>query len=205
MIFFKKQTQAPPQQPEPPEPGDAALIAAARAGSEAMFARLIERYRPLLWRIAWRMALDADDAGDICQEIVIRIWRALPHARADRPLAPWLRVIAVREALRWLRRYRAAPQAVALETIEATLHDDPGPLGHAGGRLAAEDERRRVARALAELPPRQRSAVVLRFYEEMTLAEIAEAMECGEGSVKQHLFRAMARLRRSLKEGSLKP
>lgn len=124
MITTPKSAENPPR---PSEPEDGVLIAEALAGSEAQFARLLERYRPLLWRVAWRMALNTDDA--------------------------------------W------------------------------------EERRRRIAQALGELSPQQRTAVTLRFYEEMPLAEIAEAMECGEGSVKQHLFRAMAKLRQILESG----
>jgi RNA polymerase sigma-70 factor (ECF subfamily) len=182
----------------PPQPTDGELAARALAGSESDFIRLLERYRPLLWRVAWRLTLDADDAWDIVQETAIRFWRALPRHEPGRPFAPWLRVIAVREGLRWLRRHRTGPRIVSLEALGDVLPAAPGLFGHAPDRLAAEDERRRIERALAGLSPHQRTAIMLRFYEEMSLAEIAEAMECSEGSVKQHLFRAMARLRETL-------
>jgi RNA polymerase sigma-70 factor (ECF subfamily) len=199
MIFSEKSAAILPDLPSQPNaPSDAELAAAALGGDEAAFALLLERYRPLLWRVAWRLALDSDDAWDVCQEVVIRVWRALPRYRPGEPFAPWLRVIAVREALRWLRRDRHGPHAIPLEAVAEILPIASGPLGHAPDRLAAEDDRRRLATALGALSPQQRTAVTLRFYEEMTLAEIAEAMECSEGTVKQHLFRAMEKLRQTL-------
>ncbi|MEN6625330.1 MAG: RNA polymerase sigma factor [Candidatus Sumerlaeia bacterium] len=184
------------------EAGDeqvAAWLAGARAGSEEMFALLMARFRPMIWGLAWRMGLSHDDAWDISQQMVLRIWQALPKYRPEQNLAGWIRTIAVREGLRWLDQTRKTRRAIGIDdlaTIPAQLRvDNDGPR-----MILAGERRERIEAALVNLSGQQRAAVVLRFYEDMTVGEIAEAMECAEGTVKQHLFRAMAKLRRALKK-----
>lgn len=184
------------------EAGDeqvAAWLAGARAGSEESFALLMARFRPMIWGLAWRMGLSHDDAWDISQQMVLRIWQALPKYRPEQNLAGWIRTVCVREGLRWLEKNRPTRRIIGIDEMklipEHLRIDNDGPK-----RLLAGERRERIEAALVNLSDQQRAAVVLRFYEDMTVGEIAEAMDCAEGTVKQHLFRAMAKLRRALKK-----
>lgn len=188
----------PIETPEPEEP-IAELLARAKAGSGEMFARLMARFRPMIWGLAWRMTLDHDDACDVCQQIVMRVWRVLPKYRPEQNLAGWMRKIAVREALRWLDQNKPKCRTIALDELET-----PPPSlrteNEAPKLILAGERRERIEVAMSKISPCQRTAIVLRFYNDMSIGEIAEAMECSAGSVKQHLFRAFGKLRRALKK-----
>lgn len=181
-----------------PIPSDAELVDEAVAGSQPAFACLMERYRPLMWRVVSRMTLNADDSCDVCQEIMLKLWRTLGRFEPSRPFAPWLRTIVVRETLRWLELHRRGPRLLTIDELAAEL-EPAAPDASARTRLIAQDTTAHMAVALGELSAQQRTAVTLRFYEDLSLDEMADAMECSTGSVKQHLFRAMQKLRILLK------
>ncbi len=175
------------------------LISQTLAGLEASFEALLVRYRPLVWGIAWRIALNEEDALDICQEVMIRAWRNLGRLPREGNVAAWLRTIAVRESLRWVGRngHTPARQSIDLPGLSETFRELQTP-PVAPESLAAEEQRRRILNALAGLSPRQRTAITLRHFNDLSLKEIAAAMGCAQGSVKRHLFRALEHLRQTL-------
>ncbi|MCE5230411.1 RNA polymerase sigma factor [bacterium] len=188
------------QEPNADSTDDTAeLLAGAQRGSGEMFARLMLRFRPMIWGLAWRMTLDHDDAWDVCQQMVTRIWRALPKYRPEQHLAGWIRKVAVREGLRWLEQNKNRCRTILLDDLDAPP-PDLRVENDAPRELMAGERRERIERAMRHLSPSQRTAVSLRFFDDMSLIEIAGAMECSEGAVKQHLFRAMEKLRRAMKK-----
>jgi RNA polymerase sigma-70 factor (ECF subfamily) len=125
-------------------------------------------------------------AEEMAQEAfarALRRWRDV--ASMDRP-ATWVYVVAVREFGRQRRHrsYATDRQRLLASSIEAP----PDP-------AAALDEHDRLARLVNELAPRQRMAVVLRFYADLSLAEVADAMDCAVGTAKATIHAALAHLR----------
>jgi len=125
-----------------------------------------------------------EDAEEVVQEAFARTWANLGRVRGGDPL-PYVHRAVVnlsRGRLRRLRTVRAHRAEPSMETESA----EQGAVRHASDRAVAE--------RLAELPRRQRECVVLRFYADLTVPEIARSLGVAEGSVKSHLHRAMTSL-----------
>lgn len=169
---------------------DATLIRLVRRGDREAMAQLCERYWSVAWKGAYAVLLDRTLSDDATQEAMLRILRALDTFDATRPLAPWIRRIAVNQAVDQLRRdRRLVPVPETPE--EATGHawsDDARGL-----HIAA-------AEAVAALPEERRVVTVLRYWLDYSVPEIAEVLGLPVGTVTSRLSRARTELRDSLKE-----
>lgn len=145
---------------------------------------------PRLMRTAFLLTGEQHAAEDLVQttlEQVYVAWRRV--ASADDPEAYVRRVMINAHARRYRRKLRE---------FLAPKSDEPG-LAHevadTGDRIAQADDRHALLGALAELPPRQREAVVLRYWEDLTETQTAEAMGCSVGAVKSNAAKGIAKLR----------
>ena len=125
-----------------------------------------------------------EDAEEVVQEAFARTWANLGRVRGGDPL-PYVRRAVVNLSRGRLRRLRTARAHRAERSVEAESAEQ-------GAVRRARD--RELAERLAELPRRQRECVVLRFYADLTVSEIARSLGLAEGSVKSHLHRAMTSL-----------
>ncbi len=137
-----------------------------------------------MYRIALRM-LDSDaDAQDVAQETFVRAWRSLGRFRGDSSVATWLYRIATNQCLSLLAARR---EHAPLRDEDARVDErDPAWLVVQRERMDA------VSRAVSRLPDDQRSALVLRDYEGLSYAEVAEVLGIGVGAVKSRIHRARA-------------
>jgi RNA polymerase sigma-70 factor (ECF subfamily) len=192
-------------QPDPPNAlQDDALVAAAARGDAAAFRILVERYAPRLRAFAVRALGSRDDADDVVQETFVRAHRAAPRYVPAGRCAAWLFRIAgnlVRQELRrrrvrgWLVGRAPGDDAALLASLPAPrFFAADGPLHDAQARAA-------LARALARLPERQRLAVLLRFFDELPVRDIADALAISEHAAESLLARGTATLRRLLAPG----
>ena len=175
---------------------EAAMIARARRGDMAAFATLVERYQSPVHNLAYRMLGGAPEAEDAAQETFLRAYRRLGSYQPSRKFASWLLSIAAHYCIDQLRRSRGY-QASLDDTLmqESLISDDPQPEA-----LVLQPERSEDIQArLATLPAAQRAVLALRYWSDLSLAEIAGITGDSEGAVKVQLFRARQRLARSLK------
>lgn len=170
------------------------LIARARRGDAGAFEEIVRLHQRRVYGAALRIVRAHDVADDIAQEAFVRAWRALDRFELGRPFGPWVCRIAANLAVNHVRSPRAREQGLPEGHVETRTHE-PGPLG---ALLDAEGSRVLEA-ALAELPKEQRAVLVLRAVEEMSYAEIAEALGTSPGTVMSRLFRARERLARLLR------
>jgi RNA polymerase sigma-70 factor (ECF subfamily) len=179
------------------EPSDRELMVRLAAGDRDALAPLMERHHARLYRIALGYLRHPDDALDAVQETFVK---AFVHAgRWDRAseVVPWLTRIAVNQAIdgyRRGRRRRLSEEPLDQTPSQGVAVDDPSPERRLMGREISE----RVGAALRGLPERQRAVFVLRHYEELTLEEIAQALDLSLGTVKSSLHRAVHRMRERL-------
>lgn len=150
----------------------------------ATFDEYVAGRLPSLLRLAGALAGDAGTAEEVVQEVLLRAARQWPRiAGLDAPDA-YVRRMIVNEYQSWRRKWaRLVPRAV-IETGES----EPDP----AERHAARDE---IAHRLARLPARQKTVIVLRFYEAMSDDAIAELLGCSVSTVRSHASRALAALR----------
>lgn len=172
-------------------PTDAELLAAHVAGDVEAFGTLVARHRDRLWAVALRTTGDPEDAADGLQEALISAFRNAASFRGDAAVTTWLHRVVVNACLDRLRR-RAARPAVALPDNDNDgggnlLADPSDPLG-------ARELRIEIDRALAELSPDQRAAIVLVDVEGYPIEDAARILDCPAGTVKSRCARGRAKL-----------
>ena len=184
---------------------DAELVSLAIAGDELAFAQIMRRYNRLLFRTARSILKNDDDTQDALQEAYLRAWRALATFRADARLATWLVRIVVNEALGRLRRNAARPAQVfplnaAIdadgETPEMQMQANPDDQPEPSAMRA--QVRQQIEARIDTLPESFRSVFMLRGVEEMSVEEVALALDIPEATVRSRFFRARGILREGL-------
>ena len=162
----------------------------------ATFHDLVEQYKRPLFALAYDLTGNHHDAEDLSQEVFIKAFRGVADFRGEAQVYSWLYRIAVntylnkrrKKALRFRQLWDDFSQAPRNHNAE------PEPDRHA----EADVMRRHVETALKQLSPRERSAFVLRHYQDLSLKEVADLMDVAEGTVKSLLFRATKKLRTAL-------
>jgi RNA polymerase sigma-70 factor (sigma-E family) len=144
----------------------------------------------VLLRVAFLLTGDRHAAEDLLQEVLEQVYVRWRRVRSS-PEAYARRALVNRSINRWRRRARRPEQALGDHDGVARDHADAVAL------------REVVVEALRALPPRRRTAVVLRYLEDLPVADVAAAMGCSQGAVKSHAARGLARLREVLAESDL--
>jgi len=182
------------------EPSDDAAVAQARGGDPDAFRVLVERHSHSVFRLAFRMTGNEQDAEDLVQETFLRAYRQLARFDGRASFGTWLYRIAANCSLDLIRvrKRRQEQQAPAeeegRELAAAVAADAPTP-----DRIAFSSELKQLlAPALGRLSPMERTAFVLRHYEGMPMEDIARALDVQAGAAKHSVFRAVQKLRRAL-------
>ncbi|HSE10045.1 MAG TPA: RNA polymerase sigma factor SigM [Nocardioidaceae bacterium] len=187
------------------EPDDRALLAAHVDGDPEAFGILFSRHRNRLWAVALRTTGDPEEAADALQDALVSAFRRAESFRGDAAVTTWLHRVVVNACLDRLRRnkVRAADSLPddleeyagrgALSTSTTALPASRDSADPAEVVLDAE-QRRLVLRALDELAPDQKAALVLVDMQGYSVEEAAAILECAPGTVKSRCSRGRARL-----------
>jgi RNA polymerase sigma-70 factor (ECF subfamily) len=172
-------------------------MAAAQAGDQIAYARLLRDVLPLLRMLVRRTNVPPAHVEDVVQDVLMAVHRVRHTYDPSLPFVPWLAAIARRRSIDVLRREgrRGAWETSAPETLETFA--DPT----ANNETETKELRQWLAQAVVKLPPRQRRALELVKLQEMTVAEAAQASGQTEGAVKVNVHRAIRALRALLGEG----
>ncbi len=169
---------------------DHALVDAVRSGDRQAFGLLVERETASVYRACHRILGRRHDAEDVTQESFVAAYRAIGGYRGEGSLRGWLMRIATRRAFRHLAQRRPEAELdVVAEPILADAAADPNRL------VVAAEARAEIRDAVAHLPDPYREVVALRFFGDLSLAEVAEATGRPINTVKTHLRRGLERLR----------
>jgi len=182
------------------ELNDRAFVIQARSGDRDAFRALVERHSRGLFRLAYRMTGNQQDAEDVVQESFLRAYRQLNKFDERASFATWMYRIVTNCSLDLVRARRRRSEH---GTPEAAEGEDPvaslPSLGPTPERMALSGElRRRVAEAMNDLSETERAAFVLRHYEGLRIEEVSRILECRPGAAKHSVFRAVHKLRRAL-------
>jgi RNA polymerase sigma-70 factor, ECF subfamily len=184
-----------------PADTEASLVARAQAGDVGAFERLSGAYADRVFMLLLRLLGDRSEAEDAAQEVMLRAWQGIARFRGQSSYFTWLYRIAVNEANRALERRSRRPAGVAIGADELQL---PAPDALDPSRQAENSElRRALSRALAELPPPLRTALVLRDVEGLSTQEAAEIAGIGQAAFKSRLHQARLRVRAALGDEAL--
>ena len=182
------------------ELNDAALVAKARSGDTDAYRVLVERHSRVVFRLAFRMTGNEQDAEDVVQESFMRAYKQLGKFDDRASFGTWLYRIATNYSLDLVRARKRrganlAPSDPDMDDPVLSLPSgDPTP-----ERVTLTSEvRERVAEAMKELSATERTAFVLRHFEGMCIEEVSRVLECQPGAAKHSVFRAVQKLRRAL-------
>jgi RNA polymerase sigma-70 factor (ECF subfamily) len=172
-------------------PTDAEAVAAALQGDRNAFGVLVTRYEEAAFRTAYLIARDADDAADIAQDAFMRAHAQLRRFRVEEPFRPWLLRIVTNLALNY-RRSRGRRLGLLERAGRLLWRDDEPP---AEAIVTRDEESRTVWEAIDRLGSDDRLILYLRYFLELSEAEMARVIDKAPGTVKSRLSRASARLR----------
>lgn len=177
---------------------DTDLVARAANGDQSAFHALVERHRPMVYRMAYQFVGNHHDAEDIAQDVFIKVYRGLDRFRQDAQVTSWLYRIVMNACIDHRRRQLPAGWAPFTEEAEVRMlnapEETPGPEEQTYGGELGDVLEQEVAR----LPPGQRLVFMMRHHEGLKLNEIAGALGLAEGTVKRQLHAAVHRLRGAL-------
>jgi RNA polymerase sigma-70 factor (ECF subfamily) len=160
-------------------------------GETAAFEVLVREHQQDIYRLTYRMTRNAEDAKDLAQESFVQAYRALATFRGQSRFSTWL--------------YRIAMN-LCLNHLKSSAREDPAEVdGHLPEAradsleaLMTDERNRAVAQAIGALPPQQKATLTLRVQQGLSHKEIAEILDCSEGTAKANYFHAVRALQRRL-------
>lgn len=165
---------------------DGMLIARFLEGDRSAFDTLFHKYQDYVYNIVCGIVGRAEEARDITQDVFVQVYRSLASFRRGSRFATWLYRIAVNRAVDAARSAKGRKWLPLLDTLGATPDPAESP-AHAAERGAAADE---VQKVLMQVPVRHRDVLVLRYYQDLSVEEIAEVLGCSVSAAKVRLHRA---------------
>jgi RNA polymerase sigma-70 factor (ECF subfamily) len=183
---------------------DHQLARRAAAGDAAAFAAIMRRHNRLLFRTARGILKSDAEAEDALQDAYLRAWRAIDGFRAEAKLSTWLARIVINESLGRVRRAHGAQVIPFDGSVEADHHDkearmeDEDPDRQPESVVMRGELRRLIEAGIDHLPDGFRSVFILRAIEEMSVEDVAAALDLPEATVRTRLFRARGLLRERL-------
>lgn len=184
---------------------DEALILAYHGGDPSAFGELVRRYAGPVLGYLKQMVGNHEQAEDLFQETFRKVYQRMDSLRNKSQFKPWLFSIATHAAIDGRRRRNTGPRTISLNRYDGNDCDGPdgladrltaGPTAFCdpvqAGILA--EQKIQVREAVMALPPRQRTALALVYYQGLTYTEAAQALGCSVGTVKTQMFRALKTL-----------
>ena len=168
---------------QPVAPGQ--LVRQATGGDLAAFEELVRRLQRRVYGFAYQHLRDSDEAHDLAQEIFVKLYRNLARYDAERPFEPWFWKLAANTTINYRRRRVPLPAEPA----------DDAPAGN-----TTEGHDPALVQALAQLDAGYRLPVLLHYYADLSLEQVALALSLTVPAVKSRLHRARAQLRNTLSE-----
>jgi len=177
------------------ELGESELVAASLAGHPGAFDLIVERHRRTVYQLCYRFVGNHEDASDLSQDVFLRAFRGLRNFKGQSSLGTWLYRIGVNVCLN-----RISAKAPVNEPIEKHQYVDDNAESPSDRMLRGE-RALQVRAAITRLPRKQRAALILRMYHDMSHQEIADTLGSSVGAVKANVFHALQNLKKLLAGG----
>ena len=185
----------PPAAVVPADASDAELVSACQRGERGAFELVVARHQRAIYQLCYRFVPNHEDASDLTQDVFLRAYKGLRNFRGQSSLGTWLYRIGVNVCLN-----RVSAKTLPTEPVEEQRHVDTRSES-APDRLVRTERAARVRAAIAQLPRKQRAALILRMYHDMAHHEIADALGSSVGAVKANVFHALQNLKKLLGDG----
>ncbi len=178
------------------------FLAHARAGDADAFCRLIEPLQTRLLRQAAALSGDVSTAEDLVAETLVEAWKSLARYDESCRFSTWLYAILLHRHQKWRRRARSRPVALAWlpffesEPLVARQENIASPEPSPAEDAASNENFALMRECVARLPEKHRRIILLRFYEDASLPDMARVLGCPVGTVKSRLHHALEKLRK---------
>lgn len=156
---------------------------------EKAYTAIIKKYQEKLYWHLRRMVVNHDDANDVLQNVLIRVWNGLERFREDSQLYTWLYRVATNECLTFLEQQKKKA-AVSLSEVESGLENKI----KADQNFDANKLEWKLQLAIQQLPEKQRVVFQLRYYDEMPYEEMSKVLETSEGALKASYHHAVKKI-----------
>ena len=156
---------------------------------EKAFTSIIKKYQEKLYWHLRRMVIDHEDANDVLQNVMIRVWNGLENFREDSQLYTWLYRVATNECLTFLEQQKKRA-AVSLSDVESGLSNKIKADRYFDGNKLEW----KLQLAIQQLPEKQRIVFQLRYYDEMPYEEMSRVLETSEGALKASYHHAVKKI-----------
>jgi RNA polymerase sigma-70 factor (ECF subfamily) len=196
---------AQPQPSQPAGPADAELIARALAGEREAFDELIKKYQRQAVAVSYRLLGNINDALEVTQDAFLKAYRSLATLQNPAAFGGWLMRIVSNLSLNF-RRGRKLRSQLPLDDLLGPQEESAGggewmsasadPTAALQGRELGD----RLKQALAQLPDKQRDAILLFTVEQLPQKQVAEILDCSVEAVKWHVFQGRKKLKELLKD-----
>jgi len=182
------------------EMDDAAAVTRVRAGEKDCFRVLVERHSHDVFRLAFRMMGNEQDAEEVVQDTFLRAYRSLDRFQSRSSFGTWLYRIAANRCYDLLDQRKSRPEPQPQTDLEAPPleHQIPSDRPSPERNLLSQEIGMRVQSGIDRLTPSERTAFVLRHFEGRSIEEIAETLKIGLGATKNSIHRAVQKLRQEL-------
>ncbi|MHC4440423.1 MAG: RNA polymerase sigma factor [Planctomycetota bacterium] len=170
------------------------MIEAVKKGDRNAAAWLYNRHIDRVHRICYRIVLDSSQVQDCVQEVWLKVFRNIDRFQCSKSFAAWLNSVSANTAIDYYRKWIKRSSRIDSDEIKAVVSDE-----NPGERKMDEAHiRQRICEALEKISVNQRTAFILRYYEDMPIAEIAQTLGCTTGAVRTHIRRSLLALRARL-------
>lgn len=179
------------------------LIEDLRAGDMTALAVIVEKYKRLVYRLAFQITKNHEDANDVMQDTFLKVYESIHSFRNESAFETWLYRIVVNQAINLVKRRerrREAPLSGTTETqIRSELKRASNLRNNPHLSVERKELQRQVTQAVNSLPMKHRMVVILHEFEGLTHPKIASILNCSEGTVRSRLHYARKKLRERLK------
>lgn len=179
------------------------LIEDLRAGDMTALAVIVEKYKRLVYRLAFQITKNHEDANDVMQDTFLKVYESIHSFRKESAFETWLYRIVVNQAINLVKRRerrREAPLSGTTETqIRSELKRASNLRNNPHLSVERKELQRQVTQAVNSLPMKHRMVVILHEFEGLTHPKIASILNCSEGTVRSRLHYARKKLRERLK------
>ncbi len=179
---------------------DEELMAATAQGDEHAFELLVKRHQGRMLNLIYRFVGNRTQAGDLAQEVFIRVWQGAPRYRPQAKFSAWVYRITANLCLNELKSSGRKKLffSESLGEEGPTPNEESNVSPSAEDLLLAKERSRQISDALQSLPENQRMALILKRYDNLSYQEIAKIMECSVSAVESLLVRAKRKIQEKL-------
>lgn len=174
---------------------DEALMSRASRDDLTAFEQIVVRHQNRVYRMALHMLNSDEDAWDVSQAIFLKIYHARTTYTENAKFTTWLYRIANNAIIDRLRQIKRESR---LQSLDDMIQEPESTLHSAQDNLTLGEVKAKMVQALQGLSERQRSMVIMKYYEGFSVKEISEVFDCADGTVKATLFQAIRNVRRRL-------